>query len=152
MIVNVLANMAIIFMDIYFVWRWRYSIEKRQNPINNRNLFIGLQTAAGVSLMMSSFIVEGVRFDFRSVLFAYTMVYLDKKIAHPTIVLVAICCFFFGDLTLSSLNLLIALAYILLSLGIFDRIKSKYSEFFQLWFLVMMGIVITAPKSVIRLE
>ncbi|MCI6735608.1 MAG: GGDEF domain-containing protein, partial [Aerococcus urinaeequi] len=46
----------------------------------------------------------------------------------------------------------IALAYILLSLGIFDRIKSKYSEFFQLWFLVMMGIVITAPKSVIRLE
>lgn len=114
MIVNVLANMAIIFMDIYFVWRWRYSIEKRRNPINNRNLFIGLQTAAGVSLMMSSFIVEGVRFDFRTVL--------------------------------------IALAYILLSLGIFDRIKSKYSEFFQLWFLVMMGIVITAPKSVIRLE
>lgn len=114
MIVNVLANMAIIFMDIYFVWRWRYSIEKRQNPINNRNLFIGLQTAAGVCLMMSSFIVEGVRFDFRTVL--------------------------------------IALAYILLSLGIFDRIKSKYSEFFQLWFLVMMGIVITAPKSVIRLE
>lgn len=114
MIVNVLANMAIIFMDIYFVWRWRYSIEKRRNPINNRNLFIGLQTAAGVCLMMSSFIVEGVRFDFRTVL--------------------------------------IALAYILLSLGIFDRIKSKYSEFFQLWFLVMMGIVITAPKSVIRLE
>ncbi|MGK9325363.1 hypothetical protein [Aerococcus urinaeequi] len=93
MIVNVLANMAIIFMDIYFVWRWRYSIEKRRNPINNRNLFIGLQTAAGVCLMMSSFIVEGVRFDFRPVLFAYTMVYLDKEIAHPTIVLVAICFF-----------------------------------------------------------
>lgn len=114
MIVNVLANMAIIFMDIYFVWRWRYSIEKRRNPINNRNLFIGLQTAAGVCLMMSSFIVEGVRFDFRTVL--------------------------------------IALAYILLSLGVFDRMKSKYSELFQLWFLVMMVIVITAPKSVIRLE
>lgn len=114
MIVNVLANMAIIFMDIYFVWRWRYSIEKRRNPINNRNLFIGLQTAAGVCLMMSSFIVEGVRFDFRTVL--------------------------------------IALAYILLSLGVFDRIKSKYSEFFQLWFLVMMVIVISAPMSFIRLE
>lgn len=46
--------------------------------------------------MMSSFIVEGVRFDFRTVL--------------------------------------IALAYILLSLGVFDRMKSKYSELFQLWF------------------
>jgi len=64
--------------------------------------------------MMSSFIVEGVRFDFRPVL--------------------------------------IALAYILLSLGVFDRIKSKYSDFFQLCFLVMMGIVITAPMSFIRLE
>lgn len=152
MIVNVLANMAIIFMDIYFVWRWRYSIEKRRNPINNRNLFIGLQTAAGICLMMSSFTAEGVRFDFRPVLFAYTMVYLDKEIAHPTIVLVAICRFFFGDLILSSLNLLIALAYILLSLGIFDRIKAKHSEFFQLCFLVMMAIVITVPLSFIRLE
>lgn len=152
MIVNVLANMAIIFMDIYVVWRWRYSIEERRNPINNRNLFIGLQTTAGVCLMMSSFIVEGVRFDFRPVLFAYTMVYLDKEIAHPTIVLVAICRFFFDDLTLSSLNLLIALAYTLLNLGIFDRIKAKYSEFFQLWFLVMMVIVIAVPISFIRLE
>ena len=81
MIVNVLANMAIIFMDIYLVWRWRYGIEERRNPINNRKLFISLQTAAGFCLMMSSFLVEGVRFDFRSVLFAYTMVYLDKEIA-----------------------------------------------------------------------
>ncbi|SPT62094.1 Diguanylate cyclase DosC [Aerococcus viridans] len=152
MIVNVLANMGIIFMDIYFVWRWRYSIEKRRNPINNRNLFIGLQTAAGICLMMSSFIFEGVRFDFRPALFAYTMVYLDKEIAHPTIVLVAICRFFFGDLTLSSLNLLIALAYILLSLGVFDRIKAKHSKFFQLCFLVMMNIVITAPMTLIRIE
>lgn len=64
--------------------------------------------------MMSSFIVEGVRFDFRTVL--------------------------------------IALAYILLSLGVFDRMKSKYSELFQLWFLVMMVIVITVPMSFIRLE
>lgn len=152
MIVNVLANMAIIFMDIYLVWRWRYSIEERRNPINNRNLFIGLQTAAGVCLMMSSFIVEGVRFDFRSVLFAYTMVYLDKEIARPTMVFVAICRFFFGDLTLSGLYFLMVLAYIVLSLGVFDRIKVKHSEFFQLWLLAMMGIVITVPISFIRLE
>ena len=125
MIVNVLANMAIIFMDIYFVWRWRYSIEERRNPINNRNLFIGLQTAAGVCLIMSSFIVVGVRFDLRPVLFAYTMVYLAKEIAYPTIVLVAICRFLFGDITFSSLNQLNLLAYILVSLGIFDRIKYK---------------------------
>src|SRR5699024_12369059 len=61
-------------------------------------------------------------------------------------------CFFFGDFILSSLNLLIVLAYILLSLAFFDRIKSKYSEFFQLCILVMMVIVITAPMSFIRLE
>ncbi|MGH2063137.1 GGDEF domain-containing protein [Aerococcus urinaeequi] len=152
MIVNVLANMAIVFMDIYLVWRWRYSIQERRNPINNRKLFIGLQTAAGVCLMMSSFIIEGVRFDFRSVLFAYTMVYLDKEIAHPTIVLVAICRFFFGDLILSGLYLLMVLAYILLSSSVFDRIKAKHSEFFQLWLLAMMSIVITAPISIIRLE
>ncbi|MEY8371168.1 GGDEF domain-containing protein [Aerococcaceae bacterium 50-4] len=152
MIVNILANMAIIFMDIYFVWRWRYSIENRLNPINNRNLFIGLQTLAGVCLMMSSFVVEGVRFDFRSVLFAYTMVYLGKEIAQPTMVLLAICRYFFGDLTLSSLNLLIVLAYILLSLGVFDRIKLKHSVFFQLNFLVLMAIVITIPISFIRLN
>ena len=152
MIVNVLANMAIVFMDIYLVWRWRYGIEERRNPINNRKLFISLQTAAGFCLMMSSFLVEGVRFDFRSVLFAYTMVYLDKEIANPTIVLVAIGRFFFGDLTLSSLNLLMFLVYILLSLSVFDRIKAKYSEFFQLWLLAMMAIFITTPISIIRLE
>src|SRR5699024_7508323 len=148
----VLANRAIIFMDIYFVWRLRYSIEKRRKSINNSKLFIGLQTAAAVCLMMSLYIFAGMRYDFSLVLFAYTMVYLNKAIALRTIVLVAICRFFFGDLTLSSLNLLIALAYILLSLGVFDRIKSKYSEFFQLWFLVMMVIVISAPMSFIRLE
>lgn len=67
-------------------------------------------------------------------------------------VLAAICRFFFGDLTLSSLNLLIVLAYIVLSLGVFDRIKAKHSEFFQLWLLAMMAIGITVPIAFIRLE
>lgn len=152
MIVNVLANMAIIFMDIYFIWRWRYSIEERRNPMNNRFLFISLQTVAGICLMLSSFIVEGVRFDFRPVLFAYTIVYLGKEIAYPSMILIAICRFLFGDLLVSSISLIIVFAYILLSLGLFDHFKEKFSPLLQLWILVLATTVITIPISLVRLD
>ena len=152
MVVNVLANMAIIFIDIYFIWRWQYSIEERRNPTNNRFLFIGLQTVAGICLMLSSFIVEGVRFDFRPVLFAYTIVYLGKEIAYPSMILIAICRFLFGDLLVSSISLIIVFAYILLSLGLFDHFKEKFSPLLQLWILALATTVITIPISLVQLD
>lgn len=90
--------------------------------------------------MMASFIVEGVRFDFRSVLFAYTIVYLDQDIAISTILLLDVGRYFFGDLGLSTMNLIIGLVYIATNLAIFDYIKAKYSTFFQIWLLTMLAI------------
>lgn len=102
--------------------------------------------------MMASFIVEGVRFDFRSVLFAYTIVYLDQDIAISTILLLDVGRYFFGDLGLSTTNLIIGLVYIATNLAIFDYIKAKYSTFFQLWLLTMLAIVVAVPISYIRLD
>lgn len=102
--------------------------------------------------MMASFIVEGVRFDFRSVLFAYTIVYLDQDIAISTILLLGVGRYFFGDLGLSTMNLIIGLVYIATNLAIFDYIKAKYSTSFQLWLLTMLAIVVAVPISYIRLD
>lgn len=51
MFVNALANMVVIFLDMYVVWRWRYSGTNRKYLVDDRNLFILAQTITGICLL-----------------------------------------------------------------------------------------------------
>lgn len=152
MIVNVLANMAIIFIDIYIIWRWRFGIENRKDLIEHKNLFILTQTLIGICLLLSSFSVEGVLFDFRCVLFSYSIIYLGKDIAYPSIVLIALSRFFFGDLLISSIGLLIVLIYCAFIFQVFEYIQERYTRFTQLLSLTWITVLIGLPTTFARLD
>lgn len=152
MFVNVLANMVIIFLDIYVVWRWRYSGTNRKYLVDDRNLFILAQTITGICLLAFSFSVDGVRFDFRSVLFAYSLVYLGKEITFPTIILVAVARFFFGDLTVSVVGLGIVIVYILFNMRVFHHIQARFNSLIQMWILGVTAILLSMPVAFVKIE
>lgn len=135
--VNILANVGIMLMAVYFYLRTRTGWHD-QDGGNKADIInsILLEVLVGIILMSFSTVVEGLRYDLRFLLFCFSAKYLDWRVTSSSILIMALFRFFWGFDQVAWLNLLagIILAVTLPLLAAF--IRNKWNNLLQLFILV----------------
>jgi diguanylate cyclase len=135
--VNILANVGVMLMAVYFYMRtstgWHEQAGGNKSDIINSFL---LEVLVGIILMSFSIVVDGLRYDFRFLLFCFSAKYLDWKVTSSSILLLAILRFGWGNDQVAQMNVLasVILAVSLPLIAAF--IKKKWNDLMQLYILV----------------
>lgn len=134
--VNVLANAGIVLMAVYFYLRTS-SVWHDQDGGNRPDIInsILLEVLVGIVLMSFSTVADGMRYDFRFLLFCFSAKYLGWRVTSSSIILLAILRFGWGMDQVAQLNLLasVILAATLPFLTTF--IQNKWNNLMQLYIL-----------------
>ncbi|MGP6139273.1 GGDEF domain-containing protein [Jeotgalibaca sp. A127] len=86
---TIIANMAVIFMPIYFYFRSNYAISDKKNfTFQELSTFVVAETLVGVALIHLSVFFMGVPIDGRALFFSISMTYFGWKITLPSMLLV----------------------------------------------------------------
>lgn len=151
MMVSILANIGIIMLNIYIIWKIagdEYKLKKLSWKESIR--YIVLETIAGMSLMFFSVTIMDVRFDLRFILISLCMRYLGEKVTLPTIFLLAIGRFLYGGLSISIINFFTAMILILTLGQVYKWSKRHFRTLGQLltmnyYYIAMLfpGILVT---------
>lgn len=135
--VNILANVGIMLMAIYFYMRtssgWHDQEGGNKSDIINSIL---LEVLVGIILMSFSTVVDGLRYDLRFLLFCFSARYLDWKVTSSSIVLLAILRFGWGNDQVAQLNLLVSIVLAVSLPLIAAFIQNKWNSLMQLNILV----------------
>jgi len=153
MIVSLLANIGIILLNIYILWKLNvdyFNVERQTRK--QTVIYIALETLVGVLLLNFSVVILDVHFDFRLVLFALMMKYLGDKVALPTIFLLGMFRFLLEGFLPASLNLVIVIILLLTYTRVFEWSKKHFSGIGQMLTLVYYYIAIAFPLSIILLN
>ncbi|MDK2780809.1 MAG: diguanylate cyclase [Trichococcus sp.] len=135
--VNILANVGIILMAVYFYLRTSSGWHAETKKTNSDVVYsIVLEVLVGIALLNFSTVIDGLRFDFRFLLFCFSSKYLDWKVTSSSILLLAIARFWWGQDQVSQANLFasILLAVALPILAAF--LQNKWNNLVQLNILV----------------
>lgn len=146
MVKSLLANIGIILLNVYFVWKLGIGLsEPKRFTFKQVIQFITLESLMGISLIVNSFPVLETRFDFRSILFAFSMKYLGPKVTLPTIMIVALSRFFFQGALSSSLNMVVSVIFVLTIVPIFEWSKKHFKGRGQLLTIGYYFMFLTLP-------
>lgn len=153
MLMSLLANIGVVLLNIYVLWKISESHLMQTISFKKReSLYILIQSLTGLVLLNFSFIMLETHFNFRAVLYALTMKYLGEEIALPTIVIVGIIRFYFEGTYSAWLNSLIVLVLLLTYTSVFNWSKKKFSDFGQLLSLVYYYEIISFSLSILALK
>lgn len=135
--VNILANVGIMSMGVYFYMRTS-SGWHNQDGGNKADIItsILLEVLVGIILMSFSTVVDGVRYDLRFLLFCLSAKYLDWKVTSSSIILLAILRFGWENDQVAQLNLLASIVLAASLPLIVAFIKNKWNNLMQLHILV----------------
>lgn len=153
MVISLLANIGIILLNIYLLWK----IDLDYFDINKLSykkilMYIGLQTLVGILLMEFAVVILDIHFDFRLVLFALTMKYLGDKVTITTIFLLGMIRLLHEGFLPASLNLVIVFILLLTYTHVFKWSKKHFSSIGQMLTLVYYYLVIAFPLSITLLN
>lgn len=89
MFATIIANMAVIFMPIYFYFRSNYAIsDKKRFTFRELAIFVFVETLVGAALVHLSGSLMGVPIDARAMFFSISMTYFGWKITLPSMLIV----------------------------------------------------------------
>ena len=150
MVMSLLANIGVILLNIYVLWKISVSPLMQTISLKKRELlYIVIQSLTGLFLLNFSFVMLETHFNFRAVLYALTMKYLGKEIALPTIVIVGIIRFYYVGTYSAWLNSVIVLVLLLTYTWVFNWSKKKFSDFGQLLSLVYYYEIFSFSLSIL---
>lgn len=137
MMIHVIANLGIIILNIYLLFKISKGSIKKED-LSNRHIFLytTLQTIVGILLMIFSEVVLDTRIDFRFLLYAISMKYLGGKVTLSTIFLVTLTSFFFNDSIPAMLNLTINLL-MMVTLPFVCKWAEKTFDDLGQWFILI---------------
>lgn len=153
MVLNILANAGILLIAIYSYFKLNNSTTQYRNyTLRQRLFYIVCVSVVGMALMYQSVVIAGVRFDFRLLLFAVTTNYLGWEITVPSMMILTLGRFVFGQDNVSCLNILMQ-SYFIVSLPLLQHYIQRYSSrFTQLFILLTNNIVAMCVVTIILLE
>lgn len=146
MIVSLLSNIAIMLINLYFIWRQGSGIYNSK-MYNYRQImrFIELETIVGFFLVSNPIYLSNFRFDFRAILFAFTTKYLGVQISIPVIILVSLFRLLVHANHLALLSMITSIVYVLLIKWVYEWIGRRYNSLTQLLILLNLYIALSAP-------
>ncbi|XJS10314.1 diguanylate cyclase [Aerococcaceae bacterium WGS1372] len=152
MLVNLLANIGIILINIYLVLKFsKTELDAHQFTQKQRVQYITLESIVGAALMYFSVTILDVRFDFRFILFSLSMKFLGQRITYSTIGILAVIRFAFGGIEVSVINLLFSLFFILTINRVFNMAKQRFETLGQLLTLNYYYIFLSIPALMMTL-
>ncbi|MHC5248332.1 GGDEF domain-containing protein [Enterococcus sp. LJL90] len=151
MLLNIFANIGIIILNIYLIFRLNSEFEARgYSSLKKIVFFILLETLVGVLLMQFSNVLINVRVDFRFLLFALALKYLGWKISLPTIFLVALARFLFDMSSAAWVNIGVAFFLIVTMPLVFNFLMKHFSNLGQLlWLQTYTILVVLVPTGIL---
>lgn len=149
MIVHTIANLAIIILDIYLLFKLSKGFLRKEDFSKQQIiLYTLLQSIVGILLMFFSNVVMETRIDFRFLLYSISMKYLGWKVTIPTMCIVGVVRFLFGN----SLAAWVDFAGILFMMATLPFVctwaERKFDELGQ-WMILITYSLITPIASMI---
>lgn len=153
MLVNIIENTAIILFAIYIYFKINKSTTHYHSQRFSWNLFNTICVIiVGLILMYFTIPIEVVRFDYRNLLYALAIRYFGWKVTVPSIVVLTLVRLagaegpFFWSIILSGV-------YLSVSMPLLMRwLRSRYTDFVQLFILLTNNLIATSIFSLIWIE
>lgn len=153
MFVNLLANIGIILINIYIVWKIAgIELDSRQFTCKQQIQYTVLESIVGSCLMLFSVTFVDVRFDFRFILVSLSMKYLGARVTISTIAVLAIVRFAFGGLVTSIVNLVTIVVLMLTIKTVYKYAKRRFKTLGQLLIMNYYYNVLLIPGSAYLLK
>lgn len=143
--INLLANIAIMFAAAYFYMRNR-STAHTQGKATVMELITSIvfEVIVGMTLLGFSTVIFGIRYDFRFLFFSFSAKYVDVRITVPSIIILAIFRFHLGADRISWMNLLMNIILALALPMLAGFVKDKVGDRLQLLILVTCSVLLHA--------
>lgn len=126
MFVSLLANIGIILINVYIVWKIKMNRHFfKLKPTIQTSIFIIMEVFVCFLLLDFSFVILDVHLDFRAALFALSMKYLGENVTLPVIFIVGLVRFIHSGQLHGLLNMVIVLI-VLFSFSRVDRWAKHY--------------------------
>lgn len=142
--VSLLANIGIMFFAVYFYLRSNFGSPNQENETMAYFIkSILLEVLVGIVLLSFSTVILGIRYDFRFLMFCFSAKYLDWKITSPTILLLGILRFVWGNNDIAQSNLIISILLAVTLPLLVRYIEHRLNELPQLLVLVTYALLPT---------
>lgn len=153
MFVQLIANLGMIVMDIYLLFKLSNGFLETEKFSKRQTLtLIVLQTLVGVSLLGLSAVYVNTRVDFRFLLNSISMKYLGWQVTVPMMFLVALARFFF-DHSLSAWVNLIVTTFVMATLPfVYKWAKRRFGDFGQWMSLITYSLTISLITLIFLLQ
>lgn len=153
MLVSILANIGIIFLNIYILWKINQKKFTR-NAYNKKQTaaLILLQVVTATCLMNFSIDIMGLHFDFREVLFVISMKYLGTKITRYSIFLIALVRLLHSGPAPSIVNLITAFVLIATLPALYSWTQKHFKDLGQMLVLTFYNMILLGIGSLVLLQ
>ena len=149
MIVELVANIGIIILNIYVIFKINpSSLNKEKFTKKQIIYYIFFETLAGFWLMTNATTIGNTRFDLRLVLFSLGFKYLGWKVMSPAVLFIAISRFMLDSSIASWINLLLAVILLVTLPILTTYLEKKVSPNKQLYGLVTYNALIMSPFAI----
>lgn len=140
----ILANMAILLLAILLLFFIRQGNSVPVEQFDLETLFyIGYVTTVGIFLMLYSVVVDGILYDYRFLLYIFSLKYLGPKVTVPSIFFIALIRFLFGIDATAWSSFTFSLLFLCSVVPIFKLIERYVTHAFtQLTLLIGYSIVV----------
>lgn len=151
MVVSILADMAVLLVALIFFFLTRE--DESPNAIDNSNrkrlYYIVIVTIVGLILLQFSVVVDGARYDYRFLLYVFSLKYIGPRVTLPSIFLISIFRFLWGVEPAAINSFFYGMVLIATLPILYQFLKTRLNDFGQLILMAFYTLLVGATMNLV---
>lgn len=151
MVVSILADMAVLLVALIFFFLTKEDVSPSAIDNSNRKrlYYITIVTIVGLLLLQFSVVVDGARYDYRFLLYVFSIKYIGPRVTLPSIFLISVFRFLWGIEPATFNSFLYGIILIATLSTLYQFLKARFNDFGQLIIMAFYTLFVGATINLI---